>query len=219
MLSDFLLTILQWAVPGGLGGVATWLVSRRLRRMREVKEVHDTYKEMYHDISQEILELRKENAEILKKSERIADESRGLKRSLDRLSCAIEAIQLCPHRGNCPVRNELREPSVGGIDGGGEGAVRRRGQRKQRYVGPYVSKRDGGRCGDGQRPVASDPGLVGIAPAGRVVCGETGEPDSSGGTDSGGCEDNGDGSETDSDDGDSRERRCGECIAEERGTS
>lgn len=109
--ADIILQILQWAIPGGIGGCVTWLVSRQIRRTRVVKEVHDTYKEMYHDISSEIIELRKENQQILSKSERIAEESRGLKRSLDRLSRAIES---CPYRTDCPIRSELQDPAVNG---------------------------------------------------------------------------------------------------------
>lgn len=109
--TDIILQILQWAVPGGIGGCVTWLVSRQIRRTRVVKEVHDTYKEMYHDISSEIIELRKENQQILSKSERIAEESRGLKRSLDRLSRAIES---CPYRTDCPIRSELQDTAGNG---------------------------------------------------------------------------------------------------------
>ena len=108
MQADIILQLLQWAIPGGIGGCVTWIVSRQLRKTRVVKEVHDTYKEMYHDISAEIIQLRKENEEIIRKSERIAEESRALKRAADRLSRAIEAIQMCDYRAHCPVRDELQ---------------------------------------------------------------------------------------------------------------
>jgi hypothetical protein len=57
--------VLEWLVPaGGLGSVAVWLTSRTLRHLRTAKEVHDTYKTVYEDVSTEIRELRGEVAKL-----------------------------------------------------------------------------------------------------------------------------------------------------------
>lgn len=109
---------LQWAVPGGIGGTVAWILSKRIRDTRNDKVVHDTYKVMYHDISNEIMQLRNENAKIIQQSDNIADESRALKRALQRLSKAIQdiqkAVQLCPYHSNCPVRSQLQDTPGGG---------------------------------------------------------------------------------------------------------
>jgi len=39
--------------------------------------------------------------------EELRGENDKTRRALNRLSRAIEAIQLCPHRNNCPVSSEL----------------------------------------------------------------------------------------------------------------
>lgn len=109
---------LQWAVPGGIGGAVAWILSKRIRNTRNDKVVHDTYKAMYHDISNEIMQLRNENAKIIQQSDTIAEESRALKRALQRLSKAIQdiqnAVQLCPYHSNCPVRSQLQDTAGDG---------------------------------------------------------------------------------------------------------
>lgn len=133
-MADTILQYLAWAIPsGGIGAAIAWIANRRMRRMHEVKEVHDTYKEMYHDISQEIKELRRDNVEILENSERIASESRVLKRSLDRLSRAIEAIRFCDYHDNCPVRAELQDcADVNNVGKNGTEGVRNRSGQSER---------------------------------------------------------------------------------------
>ena len=140
-MAETLLQYLIWAIPsGGIGAAIAWIANRKHRETTEAKAVHDTYKDMYHDISNELRELREENAAINKKFDQVSAESRSLKRSLDRLCRAIEAIQLCPYRAKCPVRAELQD---GGnvanlLDGLGDegrgrsvGGQRKRGERKK----------------------------------------------------------------------------------------
>lgn len=148
MNADIILQILQWAIPGGIAGAATWLVSRKARTARTAKEVHDTYKEMYHDISSEIIQLRKDNAEILQNSEKVAQESRELKRAIQRLSNAIQdiqnAVELCPYHSCCPVRGQLQD-APGRRDERGEGLYRGRKPRKDGTGGDRAAMRDGHR--------------------------------------------------------------------------
>ena len=78
-MAETIFQILQWAIPsGGIGAAIAWIANRRLRTVEEKKKME---------------ELRGEN-----------DKTR---RALNRLSRAIEAIQLCPHRAACPVSGEL----------------------------------------------------------------------------------------------------------------
>ena len=53
---DVMTDILQWVLPSGaIGSVVTWLFGRTLRRTREAKEIHDTYKQMYEDVSSSLV--------------------------------------------------------------------------------------------------------------------------------------------------------------------
>ena len=81
-MTDIILNILQWAIPsGGIGAAIAWIANRKVNDAAE-------------DNAKAIEELNKENART--------------RYALNRLTRAIEAIQLCPHRASCPVSGELR---------------------------------------------------------------------------------------------------------------
>lgn len=116
---ETILQILQWAIPaGGLGTAIGWLWNRRVNRARQSKEVHDIYKEMYHDVSQELKHLREENEDYGRKIDKLSREGDSLRRAVNRLSKAIEAIPLCSYHSQCPVLSELRIGEDGGTGGG-----------------------------------------------------------------------------------------------------
>lgn len=103
-----ILAILQWAIPsGGIGAAIAWLANRKVARAKAAKAVQDIYESMYDRVSKLLMETQKKNEEIQGKLEKMSTESAALKRAINRLNRAIEAIQLCPHRGSCPVSNEL----------------------------------------------------------------------------------------------------------------
>lgn len=111
-MAETILQILQWAIPsGGIGAAIAWIANRKAASAKTAKAVHDTYKTMYEDISQLLVENQKKNEKTINSLQEELDkartESARIKRSLDRLSRAIEAIQHCPHRINCPISNEL----------------------------------------------------------------------------------------------------------------
>lgn len=107
-MTDLIMNILQWAIPsGGIGAAIAWVANRKARDARSAKEVHDTYKAMYTDISHELLVTQRKLDENTKMYEELTNEHTRTRRALNRLSRAIEAIQLCPHRANCPVSGEL----------------------------------------------------------------------------------------------------------------
>ena len=111
-MAETILQILQWAIPsGGIGAAIAWIANRKAASAKTAKAVHDTYKTMYEDISQLLVENQKKNEKTINSLQEELDkartESARIKRSLDRLSRAIEAIQHCPHRINCPISSEL----------------------------------------------------------------------------------------------------------------
>lgn len=111
-----LLAILQWAIPsGGIGAAIAWLANRKVQRVKATKEVHDTFHSMYDDVSKLLEETQKKYEKTSKQLEELTTENARTRRSLNRLSRAIEAIQICPYKEKCPVRSEL---SLDGNDDG-----------------------------------------------------------------------------------------------------
>lgn len=140
-MTDIILNILQWAIPsGGIGAAIAWIANRKVKEAEQAKRIHDTFKEMYGDVSKELLAKQKElndaaedNAKAIEELNR---ENARTRYALNRLTRAIEAIQLCPHRASCPVSSELQnQEDDGGQDAAdGSGKQRKpRQQRKQRH--------------------------------------------------------------------------------------
>ena len=107
-MADTIFQILQWAIPsGGIGATIAWIAEKKTRDAKTAKEVYDTYKAMYEDISALLVETQKKYEETKEQIETLGTENSRTRRALNRLSRAIEAIQICPHRANCPVSGEL----------------------------------------------------------------------------------------------------------------
>lgn len=157
--------ILQWAIPsGGIGTAFGWLINRRLSAVRIKKEIHDTYKTMYEDVSVLVLNVQKKYEECIETINELREEKNRTNRALNRLSRAIEAIPLCDYHGQCPVLAELRIDEDSSTCGPGEtvthGAI---------DGGKCTSGRQSGRAcpGDG-RTHAADNGARGITGGSRI---------------------------------------------------
>lgn len=151
-MTDFIMNALQWAIPsGGIGAAIAWIANRKVKAAEQAKQVHDTYKSMYEDVSRELLNLQRKVDESTRENasaiEELNRENTRTRNALNRLSRAIEAIQLCPHRATCPVSGELQngEEGTGRDDEPGSDRAKPRQQRK-----PKKGKRDadGGKSGD-----------------------------------------------------------------------
>lgn len=113
---ETLFSILQWALPGGGLGVAIgWLLSKNIRKTREAKEIHDTYKTMYRDVQSTLLDLQAQNDELVK--------------TMARFKRAVYRASVCRYWPQCPVRNELRQQKNGTSGGGFDGANLRQPRR------------------------------------------------------------------------------------------
>ena len=136
-MTDIILNILQWAIlPGGIGTAIAWIANRKVKEAEQAKRIHDTFKEMYGDVSKELLAKQKElndaaedNAKAIEELNR---ENARTRYALNRLTRAIEAIQLCPHRASCPVSSELQNQEDDGYPDAADGAGKQRKQRQQR---------------------------------------------------------------------------------------
>ena len=107
-MTDIIMNILQWAIPsGGIGAAIAWIANRKVKNAEADKRVHDIYKQMYEDLGQEQIKIQKKLDESAEKNARAIEElnkeNARIRKLLNRLSRAIEAIQLCPHRASCPV--------------------------------------------------------------------------------------------------------------------
>lgn len=87
--------LLQWLIPsGGLGAVLVWLTNKTLRNLRTTKEVHDTYKLLYENIRETLIELQNENNKLYK--------------SISRLERVISRAPACKYYASCPISGELQ---------------------------------------------------------------------------------------------------------------
>jgi len=144
-MGELILQYLMWALPsGGVGAAVAWMVNRRRRHTEEAKVVHDTYKAMYEDVSALLMATQERNRQTNDQLEEMERESRRTRSALNRLSRAIEAIQLCPHRLECPVRDELRDEQA---NAGGEECQRAKRQDRGRHAqgdrGSVEGRREG----------------------------------------------------------------------------
>ena len=136
-MTDIILNILQWAIPsGGIGAAIAWIANRKVKEAEQAKRIHDTFKEMYGDVSKELLAKQKElndaaedNAKAI---EELNKENARTRYALNRLTRAIEAIQLCPHRASCPVSSELQNQEDDSDTDAADGAGKQRKSRQQR---------------------------------------------------------------------------------------
>jgi len=95
-----ILSTLQWLIPsGGLGAVIAWIFSKTLRNLRQTKEVHDTYKTLYEDISKTLTDVQ--------------DELDKLHKELGRFRRAVSKIYGCRYYPDCPVQYELQDSETG----------------------------------------------------------------------------------------------------------
>jgi hypothetical protein len=121
-MSGTLIDIAQWLIPsGGLGAALAWLFSRTLRQIRTTREVHDTYKQLYENIQETLVDLQ--------------DENKKLYRAVSKLERAISRAAACRYYADCPIGRELlrereadakssRRKRQSGAAGDPEGAVR-----------------------------------------------------------------------------------------------
>ncbi len=96
-----ILSILQWLVPSGaLGGVVVWLTNRTLRQTRTIKEVHDTYKVMYNDVTETLIKVQDENKQA----------NIELNKTIQQLNRTLQRAMRCRYYKQCPIRGELQKP-------------------------------------------------------------------------------------------------------------
>ncbi len=166
---DVLIQLLGWAIPGGLGASVTWLLSRRQRQTREAKEVHDTYRAMYDDVSATLSSIQTRNNELNDTLDKIRQENSSLRRAVNALSKAIKAVNTCRHYDDCPVRRELPLITDCGehlVVSPGRGAHVRHQSVNGHAVG--TGSRDGGSPRRGHAGSSSDEGDGRQSASGRV---------------------------------------------------
>lgn len=122
MTTEMILSLIQWLIPaGGLGAVAVWITNRTLRVTRTSKEVHDTYKSMYEDVQNTLIDLQNDNKRLYK--------------AVNRLERTISRASTCPHWVGCPIRSELQEQQE--CDGKQAADVRQRNEGSQDTINEH----------------------------------------------------------------------------------
>ena len=135
---ETILQILEWIVPaGGVGTAAGWFWNRKVSQAKSKKEVHDTFRQMYEDVSVALLSLQKKYDELSERFNESKDNEARFIRAANRLSRAIEAIPLCAYHSQCPVLVELQD-----VKNGGDGVVPPVGASRQRKAGVVRSRDD-----------------------------------------------------------------------------
>ena len=129
---EAILQILHWAVPGGIGATVAWLLSRDVRAAHTAKEVHDTYREMYSDVSESLTKLREENEELYQ--------------AIVRLERVVRRANACRYWDTCPIRVELPEPPSFGTDRNSQRRQPHGTQHRIRDSGDRSSERSGRQC-------------------------------------------------------------------------
>lgn len=95
-MTETMLAVLHWLIPsGGVGAIVVWLTNKRIRKVRTEKEVHETYKVLYENIQQTLIDLQ--------------DENKKLYARLSRLERSVTKSFSCRHYDVCPVRRELQK--------------------------------------------------------------------------------------------------------------
>lgn len=128
-----------------LGTVFGWILNRKVNQAKSKKEIHDTFKKMYEDVSESLLTLQNENRKLHDNINELLEKDALTRRALNRLTRAIEAIPTCDYHGQCPVLSELRLDEDGRQDGEGkpgEGAAAARDKTTAGRHGRHRGSRD-----------------------------------------------------------------------------
>ena len=159
---ETILQILEWIIPaGGVGTAIGWFWNRKVSQAKSKKEVHDTFKQMYEDVSKALLSLQKKYDELSEKFNESKESEARFIRAANRLSRAIEAIPLCDYHSQCPVLVELQDdkngegvivPTVGTARQRKAGVVRNRDDRDRKTVHRGGQRAPVGTARDGDEP-------------------------------------------------------------------
>lgn len=170
--------LLNWIFGTGLVGTLLGILSLRSELKKAVAEARkaeaeaDTVKitnteqatrilvqnivePLRQELNETRKELKRENANLRNEIEEGKLENSKLRRIISRLCLAIEAIQSCNYRHQCPVSAELQKSGDGSgsadstVPSGGADPYPRGGGRRQRSAGGKVSHRPGRSSADG----------------------------------------------------------------------
>lgn len=109
-MEKMIVEIVKWVIPiGGLGSVVAWLFNRTFSELRLIKESHDTFKVMYEDVKQALIDE--------------TEEKKQLRKVICRFERAINKMFACKHYAHCPVNEELKLTK--------EAEIRTRGQPRR----------------------------------------------------------------------------------------
>ena len=112
---EVILQILQFLFPPSCIAVFwTWMKNKENRKATQARERNDTYKQMYDNLSETLLDLQNENITLYK--------------AVRELNRTLQKATACLHYDICPIRAELQKSS--GSVGTSGGSVRQYRRKK-----------------------------------------------------------------------------------------
>ncbi|MGL4806584.1 MAG: hypothetical protein ACRC26_09590 [Bacteroidales bacterium] len=86
--------IWMYLLPSGfIASLLTWLVNRRRERLKDIREEHTVYRDLYEDLRTLIKNQESEHGKLRKK--------------LYKLEKVLESISICRYRRQCPLLHRL----------------------------------------------------------------------------------------------------------------
>jgi len=138
MTAETIMNVIGWSC-NGVGAAVIWITSRKIRKVRQTKEIHDVFKSMYEDVSNELEHTRIQREEMDCRINRFSDENNKLRLAINRLQKTLNKITRCPHYDACPIRDELQNGEGGNNDENEDGhdneQVGHSGRRKTKTCG------------------------------------------------------------------------------------
>jgi hypothetical protein len=156
---EWVVGILQWILPAGIGGVTGLLIDRRILNARALKQKDSIYLEMYNGLRESVDILQKENNELWKKQHQ--------------LELLVRKASKCKFFDFCPMHDELvlrqKDDKYDGAKGQRQGNDNEENNVSQR------ASRDGCADDSGQEPDGygvQDAGTGGVRAAERTGDGD-----------------------------------------------
>lgn len=100
---------MQWAIPaGGVGAAIAWVANRKFLKIKLSKTEHDTFHQMYNDVSALLEETQKKYSELTNTLEDIRNERNMLSNQMADLREAVRRIADCKYLPSCPVNEWMQ---------------------------------------------------------------------------------------------------------------
>jgi hypothetical protein len=103
------LDLVQWAIPaGGIGAAIAWVANRKLIRIKLSKTEHDTFHQMYDDVSALLEKTQTKYNEMTETLEDLRNDRNKISNQMADLREAVRRIADCKYLPACPVNEWMQ---------------------------------------------------------------------------------------------------------------